>query len=124
LQSLGIEFAFLIQQYPALRSTVLRLIEPLGAPDDDRVRISGAPQTVAQPPAAVELHFERVSVRAGGHTILHAVDAQISRGTHVGIVGASGAGKSTFIGTLLGWHRPFAGRVLLDGHELDTARLA
>jgi len=38
-------------------------------------------------------------------------------------VGASGAGKSSLAGLLLGWHRPASGRVLVDGIELDDSRL-
>ena len=39
------------------------------------------------------------------------------------IVGGSGAGKSSLVGLLLGWHRPVAGRVLVDGRACDGARL-
>src|SRR5262249_32630368 len=42
----------------------------------------------------------------------------------VAIVGSSGAGKSSFVGLLLGWHRAAGGRMLVDGEELGGARLA
>ena len=35
------------------------------------------------------------------------------------MVGASGAGKSTLLGLLLGLHVPVAGRVLVDGEDLN-----
>jgi ATP-binding cassette subfamily B protein len=38
-------------------------------------------------------------------------------------VGASGAGKSSLVGALLGWHHPSAGRIVVDGQELDARRL-
>jgi len=38
-------------------------------------------------------------------------------------VGASGAGKSSLLGLLLGWHRPAEGQVRVDGAPLDGARL-
>jgi ATP-binding cassette subfamily B protein len=41
----------------------------------------------------------------------------------VAIVGASGAGKSSLVGLLLGWHRAASGRVLIDGEPLTAARL-
>ena len=44
-------------------------------------------------------------------------------GEHVAIVGASGAGKSSLVGLLLGWHRPAAGSVRVDGAPLDVAAL-
>ncbi len=48
----------------------------------------------------------------------------IPGGGHVAIVGASGAGKSSLVGLLLGWHRPASGRLLVDDGPLDAARLA
>jgi ATP-binding cassette subfamily B protein len=51
------------------------------------------------------------------------VDLRIEPGQHVAIVGASGAGKSSLVGLLLGWHRAAAGRVLVDGEPLTTRRL-
>jgi ABC-type bacteriocin/lantibiotic exporter with double-glycine peptidase domain len=71
----------------------------------------------------VEINFEAVSVRASGHAILDDVDLKIEAGSHIGIVGASGAGKSSLVGLLLGWHRPAAGQILIDGQPLDGRRL-
>ena len=64
-----------------------------------------------------------MSVRAAGHQILDGVRLNIPDGLHVAIVGASGAGKSSLVGLLLGWHWPAAGRVLIDGRPLDGAAL-
>jgi ABC-type bacteriocin/lantibiotic exporter with double-glycine peptidase domain len=129
LPALGEEVALLTRQYPAHRNTTLRLLEPLGAPEDtDRQEHS---QTVASPLADVQASLSRgisvalegVSVRAAGHLILAGVDLTIEAGSHVAIVGPSGAGKSSLVGILLGWHRPATGRVLIDGVPLDSQRL-
>jgi len=71
----------------------------------------------------VALSFENVSVRAGGHLILDNFDLRIEAGSHVAVVGRSGAGKSSFVGLLLGWHRAADGRVTVDGEELTSGRL-
>jgi len=109
-------------QYPSHRNVALRLLEPLGAPEEP---IPPAPlprvREESKPPA-VALAWENVTVRAAGHLILEGVDLAIAPGSQVAIVGPSGAGKSTFIGTLLGWHRPAAGRVLVDGEPLTGDR--
>ncbi len=55
--------------------------------------------------------------------ILDDVSLSIPAGSHVAVVGMSGAGKSTLLGLLLGWHRPTAGSVHVDGEPLDSTRL-
>jgi ABC-type transport system involved in cytochrome bd biosynthesis fused ATPase/permease subunit len=52
------------------------------------------------------------------------VSFDVAAGSHVAIVGESGAGKSTLVGLLLGWHRPAAGTIRVDGNELSDARIA
>jgi ATP-binding cassette subfamily B protein len=138
LPALGQEIALIAQQYPAQRNVTLRALEPLGAPQDTETVSSAGfsrKDSAAKPfpaeartpndtPHGVALSFENVSVLAGGHTILRELDLEIEAGSHVAIVGASGAGKSSFVGLLLGWHRAASGRVLVDGEELAGARLA
>lgn len=49
---------------------------------------------------------------------LDAVTIRIAHGTSVGIIGGSGAGKSTAIDVLLGILQPNSGRVLVDGVDI------
>jgi ABC-type multidrug transport system fused ATPase/permease subunit len=44
-------------------------------------------------------------------------------GTTTALVGSSGSGKSTLISLVMGFNRPDAGRVLVDGHDLAGVRL-
>jgi ATP-binding cassette subfamily B protein len=121
LPVLGDEIGLVCRQYPGLRNITLRLLEPLGAPEDAPPAESVARDAAASGGVAISL--EEVTVRAAGHTILAEVNVQIPAGSHVAVVGASGAGKSTLAGLLLGWHRAAAGRVLVDGVPLDAARM-
>jgi len=50
---------------------------------------------------------------------LAGVNVRIPKNRMVAIVGDSGAGKSTLIDLILGFHRPSAGRVSVDGTSLD-----
>ena len=117
LPALGQEVALIAWQYPSYRNVTLRLLEPLGAIEQ---RMAGAGSTF-EPSAsgAVAIHFEGVSVVAAGHTVLREINFSVKAVEHIAIVGPSGAGKSSFVGLLLGWHRPATGRVVVDGVELN-----
>lgn len=116
LPALGQEVALIAWQYPSYRNVTLRLMEPLGAIEQ---RITRLARTEPPREDAVSIAFENVSVTAAGHTVLEDIRLDISAGEHVAIVGPSGAGKSSLVGTLLGWYRPAAGRVLVDREQLD-----
>jgi ATP-binding cassette subfamily B protein len=130
LPVLGQAVALAAQQYPAQRNVTLRLLEPLGAPEEgdaqevDRALVHTPASTHVAPLRGVAVRLEGVSVRAAGHTVLEGLDLVIEAGSHVAIVGPSGAGKSSLIGLLLGWHRPATGRILIDDEPFDGTRLA
>ncbi|MFE1960577.1 ABC transporter ATP-binding protein [Streptomyces sp. NPDC059479] len=54
----------------------------------------------------------------GSPPVLHGVSLDITAGRSVGLVGESGAGKTTVLRLLLGLTRPTSGRILFDGDEL------
>lgn len=111
-------------QYPSHRNVALRLFEPLGAPEDqDAAAVPGAGEDRPEKTQGAAVLWEDVSVKAAGHLILEGVGVEIAPCSQVAIVGPSGAGKSTLVGTLLGWHRPAAGRLLVDGELLTGERL-
>ena len=51
-------------------------------------------------------------------TILHKVSFTIPKGKFVGIVGPSGAGKTTFVDILLGLLEPTGGKITVDGVDI------
>jgi ABC-type multidrug transport system fused ATPase/permease subunit len=59
-----------------------------------------------------------------GHRALDGMDATISCGTRVAIVGPSGSGKSTVLRLLMRLHEPDEGAILVDGIDVRTCSLA
>jgi ATP-binding cassette subfamily B protein len=55
--------------------------------------------------------------------VLREVSLSIGAGEHVAVIGVSGAGKSSLLGLLLGWHTPAAGGIMVDGVTLDALTL-
>ena len=118
LPAMGQEMATAVWQYPAQKNTALRLLEPLGA---DGESVAATPLNPLARPVSIRL--DNVTVRAAGITILEDVTLNIPPGAHVAIVGSSGAGKSSLVGLLLGWHRTAAGSLAVDDSPLDAASL-
>jgi ABC-type multidrug transport system fused ATPase/permease subunit len=69
--------------------------------------------------------FERVSFAYGeGRHVLRNISLDVPVGATVALVGASGAGKTTFVNLLLRFYDPTTGRITLDGHDLRSLTLA
>jgi ATP-binding cassette subfamily B protein len=60
----------------------------------------------------------------GGPRVLHDVRFEVAPGQRVGIMGPTGAGKSTLVSLLMRFHDPSDGVVRLGGEDLRTLRLA
>ena len=77
------------------------------------------------PRAQGRLTFEKVGFAyQNSEPVLKNVSLEIPAGTVCALVGPSGAGKSTFANLVPRFFDPVAGRVLLDGHDLRSIRLA
>ena len=102
-------------------------LKTLEAPIDRLEAILHAEETVAPPvnpvplkhPVRGELTFEGVHFEYEAEkSVLKDINVKISGGESVGLVGQSGAGKSTFVNLVLRLYDPVKGRILLDGIDL------
>jgi ABC-type multidrug transport system fused ATPase/permease subunit len=72
-----------------------------------------------------EVAYEGVSFAyQGRQATLEDISFRVRPGEVVGIVGPTGAGKSTLVSLLLRLYDPDKGRILLDGHDLRKIELA
>ncbi|SHJ28410.1 ATP-binding cassette, subfamily B, multidrug efflux pump [Roseomonas rosea] len=93
----------------------------------EAMRTIAAPPTEPDPPGARPLavprgaiSFERVRFGYGreGSAVLDGFDLDIAPGERVGLVGHSGAGKTTAVNLLLRFFHPESGRITIDGQDI------
>ena len=72
-----------------------------------------------------DVAFEHVTFAyKPGVPVLKDVSFQAPAGSTTALVGSSGSGKSTLVSLVLAFNRPEKGRVLVDGRDLGSVRLA
>ena len=70
-----------------------------------------------------EIVFEGVTHAYGEHIVLDHLDLRIRAGESVAFVGPSGGGKTSLVNLVPRFYAPQAGRVLIDGHPIDSLKL-
>jgi len=103
------------------------LFEQVGTVQDGINTLSRPHQVVDRPGAVPlrvtrgELRFENLSFRygaSGGPRVVDRLTLQVRPGEKIGLVGRSGAGKSTIVNLLLRFYDLESGRILVDGQDI------
>ncbi len=86
------------------------------------------PERPLRPRIVGDIRFEQVSFAYGGagKEALHDMDIHIRSGETIGIIGATGSGKSTLVNLVPRFYDVTAGRILIDGcdvTQIDPAHL-
>ena len=103
-----------------------RLFENIGTVNDGMATLS-KPQTILDKPNALplkvsqgEIKFEHVDFSyEAGKPLLNGFNLTIRPGEKVGLIGRSGAGKSTIVNLLLRFYEPQSGTISIDGQNID-----
>ncbi|ORE96445.1 ABC transporter ATP-binding protein [Stappia sp. 22II-S9-Z10] len=103
------------------------LFEAVGTIADGRQMLS-KPPAVTDAPAAPALKVERGEIVFDGirfhygkaRGVIDHLDLTVRPGEKIGLVGPSGAGKTTLMNLLLRLHDLEAGRILIDGQDIST----
>lgn len=81
------------------------------------------PQAPALKVAQGEVHFDNVRFSYGGQrTVIDGLNLRIRPGEKIGLVGRSGAGKTTILNLLLRFYDVESGRVLIDGQDISEVQ--
>jgi len=92
----------------------------------DGIQMLSRPRAVVDAPDAKPLVVRQGEIRLDGvrfayggtKTVIDGLDLVIQPGEKIGLVGRSGAGKSTVVNLLLRFHDVAAGRILIDGQDI------
>ncbi|MEM8767312.1 MAG: ATP-binding cassette domain-containing protein [Pseudomonadota bacterium] len=120
---LSLQFTQALKQLPSFTNIARRVLELIDA-EEEETSASIPDADGADAEGGVRIEFRGAAVHRGENALLEAIDLRLEAGERVAIVGTSGSGKSSFLGTLLGWNCIDAGELLVDGEVLhaDAAR--
>jgi ATP-binding cassette subfamily B protein len=114
----------IVDLYPTLRKASVALASVFQVLDADE-ESPDVPGAVECPPIRGAIRFEQVSFEyLSGHKTLDTFDVSVAAGETIALVGPSGSGKSTILQLLQRIHNPTSGRILIDGQDLRTLRIA
>ncbi len=113
-----------LSQYIMWESAML--FENIGTVTDGMGTLS-KPQTILDKPKARALEVKHGDIRfehldfsyEAGKPLLNGFNLHIKAGEKVGLIGRSGAGKSTIVNLLLRFYEPQSGDILIDGQNIN-----
>jgi ATP-binding cassette subfamily B protein len=113
-------FGMLINQIQRAEAAASRIAELFAV----KPRVADKPEAVALAGRPREVAFRDVRFAYPNRgPVLHGIDLHLRRGEVLGVVGPTGAGKSTLVKLLLRYYEPTGGAILVDGQPLAAYTL-
>jgi len=110
----------LMDEYQRAMASVNRVLGLLKTP----VSIAPGHQPLPVEQVGGEIRIDHLSFAYPGRsTVLKDLCLQIPARHTIGVVGATGSGKSTLVKLLLRFYEPHQGRILIDGQDIQTVNL-
>lgn len=91
---------------------------------DEKPRLVQSENAVHLDRVQGDLKFENVTLTLGGSTILSGIDIDLPRGGTLGVMGATGSGKSSLINLLQRFYDPSEGSIFIDGTDIRDMELS
>lgn len=112
-----LKLASLWQEFTQMKVSIMRLADIMDAPAEPAFK----PDRATPPQMQGRITFDNVTFRyaPGGQEILHDLSFDVSPGEIIGVVGVSGAGKTTLMRLIQRLYTPERGRLLIDGMDLN-----
>ncbi len=110
---------YIARTIPRLTDTIgsaLHSYQELNQPID----IKDAPDAEPLVVSRGKIEFKNVSFRYKKKYVLRDLNLTIKAGERVGLVGTSGAGKTTLVNLLMRFYDPTHGQILIDGQDIKT----
>ena len=109
------QFNAIMRNLGTIQNSAEMISEPIGLVD----RLGARNLQIVRP----EIRFEHVTFHYGrGSGIIEDLSLTVRAGEKVGIVGRSGAGKTTLVNLLLRFYDLEGGRILIDGQDIAVVR--
>ncbi|TMW69140.1 hypothetical protein Poli38472_001296 [Pythium oligandrum] len=125
------QLSFMVSRWSFFESTMVspeRVIEYINIPTEghrsDKIVVASS-KSGQEWPASGSIAFENVvfSYKTGGEPVLKGLSFNIKPNEKVGIVGRTGAGKSSLTNALFRINELGSGRIVVDGQDISTINL-
>jgi len=119
LTSAGFNLVKLFEQGYDLLTAISKIMHVTDKPLE---AVGGEPMPNATGPATLRVQNLTVTYESG-RKALDGISFDVEPGSHLSVLGESGAGKTTLSRSLVRLHSPDGGRITLDGHDISRLSL-